>query len=91
MERVLAIFGTIRAEPADAEEIRLRKALLVASGFLISVLAIFWGLLYILLGGYTRTVEQGSHCQRVVAQSPSARCARSVRVLTATDAHQLLR
>ncbi|MDQ2915525.1 MAG: hypothetical protein M3T56_20055 [Chloroflexota bacterium] len=50
VERVLAIFGAIGAEPADAEQLRLRKALLVASALLIAVLAVFWGLLYILFG-----------------------------------------
>ena len=50
MERVLAFFGTVGADPADGEDMRLRKALLVAMAFLISFLAVFWGLLYIVFG-----------------------------------------
>ena len=50
MERVLAVFGTVGADPADGEDIRLRKALLVAIASLISFLAVFWGLLYIVFG-----------------------------------------
>src|SRR5437870_2796351 len=50
VERVLAVFGTVGADPADGEDMRLRKALLVAMAFLISFLAVFWGLLYIVFG-----------------------------------------
>ena len=50
VDRVLAIVGTIGADPADSEEMRLRKALLLTAALLLSSLAIFWGLVYIAFG-----------------------------------------
>ena len=47
---VLQAFSAIGAEPTDTEDVRLRKALLVATAVLVSVLAIFWGLVYIAFG-----------------------------------------
>jgi class 3 adenylate cyclase len=48
--RVLQAFSAIGAEPTDTEDVRLRKALLVAMAVLVSILAIFWSLVYIAFG-----------------------------------------
>ena len=50
MERVLGVFGTVGASASESEDERLRRSLLVAFALLISVLAIFWGLMYIAFG-----------------------------------------
>ena len=42
--------STLGADSTDSEDVRLRKALLVGMALLISILAIFWGLLYIAFG-----------------------------------------
>jgi class 3 adenylate cyclase len=47
MERLLALFSAVGAAPSESEDQRLRRVLLVGFAFLISFLAIFWGLLYI--------------------------------------------
>ena len=46
----LALFATIGASPGETEEVRLRRGLLVGLAVAISVLAIFWGLVYIVFG-----------------------------------------
>jgi len=50
MERLVALFGIIGAAPAEADEQKLRRGLLVALAVLISFMAVFWGLLYIAFG-----------------------------------------
>lgn len=50
MERVVALFGAVGASPSETDEERLRRSLLVGLALLISVLAVFWGLLYIAFG-----------------------------------------
>ena len=50
MDRTLALFATIGATPGESEDERLRRGLLVGWALAISVLAIFWGLLYIAFG-----------------------------------------
>src|SRR2546422_157781 len=50
MARLLAHFAAIGATPADTEHERLQRGLLVGLSLLISVLAIFWGLAYIVFG-----------------------------------------
>src|SRR5438876_10438858 len=50
MDRLLGLAATIGANPSDSEEMRLRKALLVVLGLLISLLAVGWGLIYIIFG-----------------------------------------
>src|SRR5437899_1067611 len=50
MARLLARFAAIGATPADTEHERLQRGLLVGLSLLISVLAIFWGLVYIAFG-----------------------------------------
>ena len=50
MARLLARFAAIGATPADTEHERLQRGLLVGLALLISVLAIFWGLAYIVFG-----------------------------------------
>ena len=50
MERIVALFGAVGASSSETEEERLRRSLLVALALLISVLAVFWGLLYIVFG-----------------------------------------
>src|SRR3989442_10176897 len=50
MARLLARFAAIGATPADTEHERLQRGLLVGLSLLISVLAVFWGLLYIVFG-----------------------------------------
>src|SRR5438105_14436158 len=50
MARLLARFAAIGATPADTEHERLQRGLLVGLSLLISVLAIFWGLAYIVFG-----------------------------------------
>ena len=50
MARLLASFAAIGATPADTEHERLQRGLLVGLSLLISVLAIFWGLAYIVFG-----------------------------------------
>jgi class 3 adenylate cyclase len=50
MDRPLALFATIGATPGEAEDERLRRGLLVGWALAISVLAIFWGLVYIAFG-----------------------------------------
>lgn len=50
MNRWLALFAAIGATPGETEDMRLRRGLLVALAVGISVLAIFWGLLYIAFG-----------------------------------------
>ena len=50
MNRWLALFATIGATPGETEDMRLRRGLLVVLAVGISVLAIFWGLMYIAFG-----------------------------------------
>ena len=50
MDRAFALIATIGATPGEAEEERLRRGLLVGLALAISVLAIFWGLVYIVFG-----------------------------------------
>ena len=50
MARLLARFAAIGATPTDTEHERLQRGLLVGLSLLISVLAIFWGLAYIVFG-----------------------------------------
>jgi class 3 adenylate cyclase len=50
MDSPLALFATIGATPGETEEARLRRGLLVGLAVAISVLAIFWGLVYIGFG-----------------------------------------
>ncbi len=50
MDRRFALFATIGATPGETEDERLRHGLLVAFALAISVLAIFWGLVYIAFG-----------------------------------------
>jgi len=50
MDRLLGLAATIGADPSDTDEMRLRKALLVVLGLLISLLAVGWGLIYIIFG-----------------------------------------
>jgi len=50
MDSPLALFATIGATPGETEEERLRRGLLVGLAVAISVLAIFWGLVYIAFG-----------------------------------------
>ena len=50
MARLLARFAAIGATPADTEHEQLQRGLLVGLSLLISVLAIFWGLAYIVFG-----------------------------------------
>jgi class 3 adenylate cyclase len=50
MDRSLEPFAAIGATPGETEEARLRRVLLVAVALAISVLAIFWGLVYIAFG-----------------------------------------
>ena len=50
MDRLLGLAATIGANPSDSEEMRLRKALLVLLALLISLLAVGWGLIYIIFG-----------------------------------------
>src|SRR5712691_12112517 len=50
MDSPLALCATIGATPGETEEGRLRRGLLVGLAVAISVLAIFWGLLYIAFG-----------------------------------------
>ncbi len=50
MDRPLALFATIGATPGEIADERLRRELLIGLALLISVLAIFWGLLYIAFG-----------------------------------------
>ncbi len=50
MDRRFALFATIGATPGETEDERLRHGLLVAVALAISVLAIFWGLVYIAFG-----------------------------------------
>lgn len=42
--------SVLGADSSDSEDVRLRKALLVGVALLISILALFWGLLYIAFG-----------------------------------------
>ncbi|MGH7761890.1 MAG: adenylate/guanylate cyclase domain-containing protein [Candidatus Dormibacteraceae bacterium] len=46
----LALFATIGAAPGETEDQRLRRSLLVGLALAISLLAILWGLLYIVFG-----------------------------------------
>src|SRR5438477_12881548 len=50
MARPLAPFVTIGATSGETEDERLRRVLLVGMSLAISVLAIFWGLMYIVFG-----------------------------------------
>lgn len=50
MNRALALFATIGATPGETEDERLRRGLLVGLALGISLLAIAWGLVYILFG-----------------------------------------
>src|SRR5260370_4196008 len=50
MDRALASFATIGATPGETEDQRLRRVLLVGVALVISLLAIFWGLVYIAFG-----------------------------------------
>ena len=50
MARPLAPFATIGATSGETEDERLRRVLLVGMALAISVLAIFWGLMYIVFG-----------------------------------------
>jgi class 3 adenylate cyclase len=50
MDRSLEPLATIGATPGETEEARLRRVLLVSVALAISVLAIFWGLVYIAFG-----------------------------------------
>jgi class 3 adenylate cyclase len=50
MDRALAPFATIGANPGETEDQRLRRVLLVGLALAISVLAIVWGLVYIAFG-----------------------------------------
>jgi class 3 adenylate cyclase len=50
MGRLLGRLLTIGAEPADDEDTRLRKVLLLVAAFTIAPLAVLWGLLYWLAG-----------------------------------------
>src|SRR5438094_9952730 len=50
MARPLAPFVTIGATSGETEDERLRRVLLVGMALAISVLAIFWGLVYIVFG-----------------------------------------
>ena len=50
MDRLLGLAATIGADPSDSDEMRLRKALLVVLALLISLLAVGWGLIYIIFG-----------------------------------------
>src|SRR2546428_2309907 len=50
MDRLLGLAAAIGADPSDSDEMRLRKALLVVLALLISLLAVGWGLIYIIFG-----------------------------------------
>lgn len=50
MARLMAPFATIGATPGETEDERLRRVLLVGATLAVSVLAIFWGLVYIVFG-----------------------------------------
>jgi class 3 adenylate cyclase len=50
MDRSLELFATIGATPTETEDERLRRELLIGLALLISVLAIFWGIVYIAFG-----------------------------------------
>src|SRR5207245_8763531 len=50
MDSPLAPFAAIGAAPGETEDERLRRVLLVGMALAISVLAIFWGLMYIVFG-----------------------------------------
>src|SRR5260370_13807084 len=50
MDRRFVLVAPIGATPGEAEDERLRHRLLVAVALAISVLAIFWGLVYIAFG-----------------------------------------
>src|SRR5437879_2456489 len=50
MDSPLAPFAAIGAAPGETEDERLRRVLLVGLALAISVLAIFWGLVYIAFG-----------------------------------------
>ena len=50
MDSPLALLATIGATPGETEDERMRRGLLVGVALLISVLAIFWGLVYIAFG-----------------------------------------
>jgi adenylate cyclase len=50
MDRRFALLATIGATPGETEDEHLRHGLLVAFALAISVLAIFWGLVYIAFG-----------------------------------------
>lgn len=50
MDRPLALLATIGATPGETEDESMRRGLLVGVALLISVLAIFWGLVYIAFG-----------------------------------------
>lgn len=50
MESLLTFFATIGAAPGETEDERLRRGLLVSFALAISILAIFWGILYIAFG-----------------------------------------
>ena len=47
---ILDALSTLGADSTDSEDLRLRKALLVGVALLVSILAIFWGLLYVAFG-----------------------------------------
>src|SRR3989442_11862427 len=50
MDRGRGLAAPIGADPSDSDEMRLRKALLVVLGLPISLLAVGWGLIYIIFG-----------------------------------------
>ena len=50
MDRAFALLATIGATSGETEDERMRRGLLVGVALLISVLAIFWGLVYIAFG-----------------------------------------
>lgn len=50
MDRPLALLATIGATPGETEDEGMRRGLLVGVALLISVLAIFWGIVYIAFG-----------------------------------------
>src|SRR5258708_20291735 len=47
---ILMALSAIGHDPADSDDVRLRKALHVGIALLVAVFALFWGVLYVVLG-----------------------------------------
>ena len=46
----LRAVGAVRADTTDPDDLRLRKALLVATALVVSAAGLLWGLLYVAFG-----------------------------------------